>query len=98
MDPGVGRISFHDSAPTEVRRAGREGACADDSPCQRVPMRAPVPSVWVPRERDEGDRVEVPGEREAVARVRNAGQPISLPRATWDSICDLARDLGVAMD
>lgn len=44
------------------------------------------------------DRVEVPGEREAAARVRNAGQPISLPRATWDSICDLARDLGVATD
>ena len=43
-------------------------------------------------------RVEVPGEREAAARARNAGQPISLPKATWDSICDLARGLGIAVD
>lgn len=44
------------------------------------------------------DRVEVPGEREAAARARNAGQPISLPKATWDSICDLAQGgLGIAV-
>jgi LDH2 family malate/lactate/ureidoglycolate dehydrogenase len=37
------------------------------------------------------DRVEVPGEREADARRRNAGKPVFLPSATWSQIEDLAR-------
>ncbi|WP_164658551.1 Ldh family oxidoreductase [Tropicibacter sp. Alg240-R139] len=41
------------------------------------------------------DRVEIPGEREADARARNADQPIHLPRATWEKIVTLAEELSV---
>ena len=44
------------------------------------------------------DRVEIPGEREADARVRNTGQPIHLPKASWEKIMDLAEALGIATE
>ncbi|MBO9452835.1 Ldh family oxidoreductase [Tropicibacter sp. R16_0] len=43
------------------------------------------------------DRVEIPGEREADARVGNQGKPISLPLATWKHIIELADDLDVPL-
>lgn len=44
------------------------------------------------------ERVEVPGEREAAARSRNAGLPIALPSATWARIVSVAQDLGLDVD
>lgn len=41
------------------------------------------------------EKVEVPGEREADARIRNRNQPIRFPRDTWSRIVDLARETGV---
>ncbi|SLN35855.1 L-lactate dehydrogenase [Falsiruegeria litorea R37] len=41
------------------------------------------------------DKVEIPGEREAEARNRNAGQPVHLPLATWAQIVELADALDV---
>ncbi len=41
------------------------------------------------------DRVEVPGEREREQRALNAGKGVYLPRATWQEIDNLARDLGI---
>ncbi len=41
------------------------------------------------------DRVEIPGEREADARMENAQKPILLPAATWAEIEKLALSLGV---
>ena len=41
------------------------------------------------------DKVEVPGEREADARARNAAGPILLPSATWAKILQRAEAAGV---
>ncbi|WP_157707329.1 Ldh family oxidoreductase [Roseovarius faecimaris] len=44
------------------------------------------------------DSVEVPGEREAHARARNADRPVSLPTATWTQIAALAATLKLNLD
>ena len=40
-------------------------------------------------------RVEIPGERERDYRVRSNGV-IAVPQATWEQICELAKELGTA--
>ncbi|WP_127114152.1 Ldh family oxidoreductase [Shimia sediminis] len=42
------------------------------------------------------DRVEVPGERERNARLRNRGKPFELPSRTWAEILEIAETAGVA--